>query len=99
MIGWIQEAAIAAIVCYAVFLIALALLRKKIEPVKRAGMSPLGFFALTMVTIVALVAMYELPFIDDLVSASGYPAYEVFAGILAILIVFYSVIFALTVGN
>ena len=49
------------------------------------------FFAFLIVSLLAVVAVFQIPLVNDLVTASGYSSAEVFAGIMGLLGIFYSV--------
>lgn len=53
-------------------------------------MKPVEWFTLLAVTVVALVALDQIPLVQDLITASGFSSTEVFAGIAGILLVFYT---------
>lgn len=59
-------------------------------------MKPLRYFILIFITVLALVALDQVPLVQDLITASGYSPSEVIGGVIAILVIFYSVVFALT---
>ena len=59
-------------------------------------MTPLEFFILCVVTVVALMGISQIPLVADLVTASGYSATEVFAGISSVLLIFYVVLAVFT---
>jgi len=55
-------------------------------------MTPVVWFTLVIVTVIALVGMNQIPLVQDLVTATGYSSAEVFSGMGAILMVFYVII-------
>jgi hypothetical protein len=55
-------------------------------------MRPYTFFAMVVVTIAALVAMFQVALVQDVISSTGYSTSEVFSGLVAILVIFYAVI-------
>lgn len=55
-------------------------------------MSPIAWFTLVILTIVALAGMSQVPLISDSVATSGFSSAEVFAGIGAVLMFFYVII-------
>jgi len=59
-------------------------------------MKPIEFFILCLVTVVGLMGMSQIPLVADLVTASGYSATEVFAGISSILLLFYCILAVFT---
>lgn len=59
-------------------------------------MTPLEFFILCLVSVVALMGISQIPLVSDLVTASGYSSTEVFAGLSSILLIFYTVLAVFT---
>ena len=59
-------------------------------------MRAITFFALMVVTILILVALWQIPLVTDVVTATGYTSAEVFSGIAAVITVFYTGLFVLT---
>jgi uncharacterized membrane protein YhaH (DUF805 family) len=55
-------------------------------------MKPFTWVTLVLVTIMALVAMFQIPLVQDTVTASGFSSAEVESGIAGVLLVFYSVL-------
>jgi hypothetical protein len=60
-------------------------------------MSPIAFFTLVIVTIVGLLAIFQIPLVLDVITQTGFAPAEVEAGIGAIIIIFYSVVAVFTV--
>jgi Na+/alanine symporter len=60
-------------------------------------LKPLRYFILIFITVLALVALDQIPLVQDLITASGYSSSEVIGGTIGVLVIFYSVVFALTV--
>lgn len=60
-------------------------------------MSPIAFVTLCIVTFVALVGMFQITLVQDLITAAGYSTGEVFSGIATILTIFYFVLAIFTV--
>jgi hypothetical protein len=59
-------------------------------------MKPLTYFALVIVTTLSIVALYQVPLVTDAVALTGISASEVFGGLEAITLIFYTAVFALT---
>ena len=55
-------------------------------------MKPFEWVTLVLVTIVAVIAMFQIPLVQDTVTATGYASAEVESGIIGVLLVFYTVI-------
>jgi len=54
------------------------------------------YFALTVLEILALVALMQVPLVTDLIAGTGFSEAEVFSGVASILIVMQTFAFALT---
>jgi hypothetical protein len=55
-------------------------------------MTPFRYFALVMITLLAIVALAQIPLVQDLITASGYAPGEVWSGFAGILLVFYTLL-------
>lgn len=55
-------------------------------------MKPITWITLVIVTVVALVGIWQIPLVTDLVTATGYSSTEVFSGIATIVIFFYFIL-------
>jgi len=51
-------------------------------------LKPFTWVTLVIVTIVGLAGIFAIPFVQDLVTASGYSLAEVFSGVATVLIFF-----------
>lgn len=55
-------------------------------------MKPIAFFTLVILTVVALAGISQIPLVQDSVTATGFTPAEVFSGIAAILLFFYTLL-------
>lgn len=55
-------------------------------------MKPFTWVTLVLVTIMAVIAMFQIPLVQGLVTGSGYSAAEVESGMVGIMLVFYTVL-------
>jgi hypothetical protein len=62
-------------------------------------LTPVAYFALIIVTILAVVALDQVPLVQDAITKSGFSSAEVWAGIVSILVIFYTVLFVFTVRS
>ena len=62
-------------------------------------MKVITYFAVNFLTIVALIVLSQVPLLQDLITASGYPANEVWGGLGIIAFVIYTLILAISGGR
>ena len=62
-------------------------------------MSPYAYFGLIIITIIALVALQQIPLLQTIITNSGFDSNQVWAGIGAVLLVFYTVGYIFTAGR
>lgn len=59
-------------------------------------MKPFEFFMLISVTIIALVALEQIPLLQTIITLNGYDPVQVWSGIGSIMLVLYSLLYVLT---
>ena len=59
-------------------------------------MKPKGFFTLLILTEVAIAALAQVPLLQTIITNSGYDSAQVWAGIGLVLLIFYSLAYALS---
>ena len=60
-------------------------------------MTPVAFFMLMVMTMIALVGLSQIPLVADVVTSTGYSPTEVWSGIAGVLVIFYVVVGIFTV--
>ena len=60
-------------------------------------MTPVAFFMLMVMTMIALVGISQIPLVADVVTSTGYSPTEIWSGIAGVLVIFYVVVGIFTV--
>ena len=55
-------------------------------------MKPVGFLVLILVTMVSIVVLNQIQFLNDLIAAAGYTPTEVWSGAAGVLVLLYTVL-------
>lgn len=63
---------------------------------KRVGMSGMAYFGFLIVTLIGLIAAFNVQLVDDIITNSGYSSAEVFTGIFFLVFIFDTIVFAVS---